>query len=176
MTGAVFNKLANIWNCHNLTLEIKVQVFESLVIPVLMYGSECWTLRKEDERRYLVAEMCWLRKILGISRLQHIRNDDIRMRTGMQVTTVDRIKARRLQWFGHVSRMDSDRIPYLALHTMVDGVRSKGRPRARWRDGVMEDIKERGLEFSEATSLIKDRDGWRKFARPYRRDGVDGRD
>ena len=93
----------------------------------------------------------------------------------MQVTAVDRIKARKLRWFWHVSRMNSNRIPFLALHTMVDGVRNRGRPRARWRDGVMEDIKERGLEFSEATSLTKDRDGWMKFARPYRRDGADGR-
>ena len=99
-----------------------------------------------------------------------------RERAEMQVTTVDRIKARRLRWFGHVSRMDSNRIPFLALHTMVDGVRSRGRPRARWRDGVIEDIKERELEFAEATFLTKDRDGWRKFARPYRRDGADGRD
>ena len=95
----------------------------------------------------------------------------------MQVTTVDRIKAKRRRWFGHVSRMDSNRITFLALHTMVDGVRSRGKPRARWRDGVIEDmIKERGLELSEATSLTKDRDGWRKFARPYRRVGADGRE
>ena len=133
-------------------------------------------MRKEEERRILVAEMCWLRKILGISSRQHIRNDDIRKRNGRQVTTVDRIKAKRLRWFGHVSRMDIGRIPYLALHTLVDGVRSRGRPGARWRDGVMKDIKERGLEFSEAASLVKDREGWRKFARPYRRGGVDGRD
>jgi len=78
-----------------------------------------------------------------ISRQQHIRNDDIRKRTRIQVTTVDRIKARRLRWFGHMSTMDTDRIPYLALHTLVDGVRSRGRPGVRWRDGVMKDIKER---------------------------------
>ena len=82
-------------------------------------------MRKEDERKILVTEMCWLRRLMGISRLQHIRNDDIRARTGMQVTIVDRIKARRLRWFGHVSRMDSNRIPHLALHTMVEGVRAE---------------------------------------------------
>lgn len=102
-------------------------------------------MRKEEERKILSAEMCWIRRILRISRLQHIGNDGIRKRAGMQVTAVDRIKARRLRWFGHVSRMDSNRVPFLALHTRVDGVRSRGRPRARSRDGVIEDIKERGL-------------------------------
>ena len=82
----MFNKLINIWNCRNLTKGIKILVYETMVIPVLMYGSECWTMRKEDERKILVTEMCWLRRLMGISRLQHIRNDDIRARTGMQVT------------------------------------------------------------------------------------------
>jgi len=84
----------------------------------------------------------------------------------MQVTTVDRIKARRLRWFGHVLRMDRDRIPYLALHRMVDGVHSRGRQSARWRGGVMQDIKEWRLEFSGATSITKDRDGWRQLLGP----------
>ena len=151
-------------------------VYEAMVIPVLLYGTESWTLTRQEEQKILVAEMSWLRKILGISRLQHIRNDEIRRRTGMEVTTVDRIKTRRLRWFGHVSRMESNRLPYLALHTKVDGQRSRGRPRTRWRDGVMTDIKERGLGFSEAISLTKDRDRWKMFVRPYRRSGADGRD
>lgn len=77
-------------------------------------------MRNEDKLRVLVAEMCWLCRIYGISRWQHIRIEDIRKRTRMHVSTVDRIKARRLRWFGQVSRMDRDRIPYLALHTLVD--------------------------------------------------------
>ena len=58
---------------------------------------------------------------------------------------------------------------------MVKGTRSKEIPRARRRDGVMEDIQERGLDFSEPLAVTNDRDGWRKFARPYRRHGADGR-
>ena len=34
----------------------------------MLYGSECWSLRKEDERRLLAAEMSWLRRIIGRSR------------------------------------------------------------------------------------------------------------
>jgi len=70
----------------------------------------------------------------------HIINDDIRKRTGMEKTTIDRIKARRLRWFGHVSRIHRTRLPYLALHTKVEGLRNRGRPTAKWRDRVREDI------------------------------------
>ena len=57
---AAFNKLGNVWNCHSLSLTIKKKVFEALIMPILLYGSECWTMRKEDERRLSVAEMSWL--------------------------------------------------------------------------------------------------------------------
>jgi len=48
-------------------------------------------------------EMSWLRRILGVSRLQHFRNEDIRKKIRMEEAAVDMIKARRLRWFGHVS-------------------------------------------------------------------------
>ena len=53
---------------HCIVLYCIVLIYEALVKSVFMYGAECWTLRKEDERRILVAEMGWLRKIAGISR------------------------------------------------------------------------------------------------------------
>lgn len=169
LTYAAFNKIGNIWNCRSLSLEIKRKVFESLIAPILLYGSECWTMRKEDERRISVAEMSWLRKIRGVSRLQHIRNEDIRSQLGVRETMVERVKTRRLQWFGHVSRMNSERLPYLALHTQLEGNRSRGRQRTRWRDNVRKDIEEKGLEFRKALSLVKDREKWMEFVRPHRR-------
>jgi len=44
-----------------------VKLYGIFVIPVVMYWSECWCLRKEDERWILVAEISWLRRILGRS-------------------------------------------------------------------------------------------------------------
>src|SRR6218665_217896 len=46
---------------------------------------------KEDERRILVAEMSWLRKILGRPRRDRIRNEGTRKELGQQVTLVDKI-------------------------------------------------------------------------------------
>src|SRR6218665_2879475 len=92
----------------------------------MMYGSECWCLRKEDERK-LVAEMSWLRRILGRSRRDRIRNEVTRKELGQQVTLVDKIRKRRLTWFGRLTRMEGNRLPVVALYGLVEGTRSRGR-------------------------------------------------
>jgi len=46
----------------------------------LLYGSECWSLRKEDERRLLVADMSWLRRIIGRITCQHADGREKRRR------------------------------------------------------------------------------------------------
>ena len=93
-----------------------MKLYHALVEPVLLYGSECWCLRKEDERRLLVTEMSWLRRIKGRSRRERIRNTITRKELGAEETVVEKIQKRRLKWFGHVKRMDTRRLPIAALH------------------------------------------------------------
>jgi hypothetical protein len=141
----------------------KVKMYETLVIPVFMYGSECWTLRKEDEHRIEVAEMNWLRRILRITRLHRMRNEDIRNRLQQEVTLIDRIRKKRLSWFGHVTRMNERRLPQRAMHCYVTGRRTRGRQRKRWRDNIMEDLETRNISLRQAVDLAGDRVKWRHF-------------
>src|SRR6218665_4030639 len=53
----MFGTLNKIWRSNKITTATKVKLYGTFVIPVIMYGYECWCLRKEDERRILVAEM-----------------------------------------------------------------------------------------------------------------------
>ena len=59
--------------------------------------------------------MSWLRRILGRSRRDRIRNAVTRKELGQQVTLVDKIRERRLTWFEHATRMEGNRLPVLAL-------------------------------------------------------------
>ena len=133
------------------------------MIPVLLYGAETWCVKKEDERRLLAAEMGWLRGLLNRSRREKIRNEVTREELGQKDTIVDRIRRRRLTWYGHVIRMENERIPAKALHGEVEGVRSRGRPRKKWINNVLEDIKDRGWEIRRAIDLARDRPKWRSF-------------
>src|SRR6218665_2038385 len=65
---AAFGGLGNMWREKSISIATKMKLYYALVVPVLLYGSECWSLRKEDERRLLAAEMGWLRRIIGRSR------------------------------------------------------------------------------------------------------------
>src|SRR6218665_2509668 len=58
---AAFGGLGKMLREKSISIATKMKLYYALVVPVLLYGSECWNLRKEDERRLLVAEMSWLR-------------------------------------------------------------------------------------------------------------------
>ena len=138
-----------------------------------LYGSECWTLKKEDEQKILVAEMSWLRLILGISRIQRIRNEVIREKLGQRETILQRIQTKRLIWFGHVTRMNTTQIPNMALHCNMEGNRIRGRPRKQWIDSDKHDLEEKNIKMAEALEMVRDRREWRRFTQPHRRSSVD---
>ena len=60
----IFGRLNKIWRGKHVTIETKINLHETFVISVLLYGAECWTVRKVDEQRILTAEMGWLRKLV----------------------------------------------------------------------------------------------------------------
>jgi hypothetical protein len=57
-----------------------MMVYQTLVLPVLLYGSECWVIKKEDEKKVLAVETSCLRRMLGVTRRDRIKNEDIRKR------------------------------------------------------------------------------------------------
>jgi hypothetical protein len=52
---------------------------------------------------------------------------------------IETIRLNRLRWFGHVQRMEENRIPKRVLYMNLGTTRLRGRPRNRWQDGVRED-------------------------------------
>jgi len=54
-------------------------------------------------------------------------------------TIIETIRLNRLRWFGHVQRMEENRIPKSVLYMNLGTTRLRGRPRNRWQDEVRED-------------------------------------
>ena len=113
----------------------------------------------------LTAEMGWLRKVARISKRQKNKNEDIRTELNQTETLVQEIERRRLQWFGHVKRMDNSRLPAKALETMATGTRTPGRPKKRWIQNIKEDIQKRRSNICQAVECVKERNQWKTFIR-----------
>ena len=60
--------------------------------------------------------MACLRRIRGRSRTERIRNKKTREELGAEEMVIEKIKRRKLTWFGHVERMEGKRLPNAALH------------------------------------------------------------
>jgi transcription termination factor 2 len=59
---------------------------------------------------------------------------------------VTEIKVRRLEWLGHVIRMEDTRLPKMVFSPKPEGRRGVGRPRLRWLDDIEADIKALGIK------------------------------
>ena len=90
--------------------ETILKIYNTLVLPIFLYGSENWTLTASQRRRTEAAEMKLLRPLAGYTLYVHKTNDYIRHE--LQITgTLDNIDEYRRNWFQHLQRMPQNRIP-----------------------------------------------------------------
>ena len=81
-----------------------------MLVPVLMYGSETMLWRKKERSRVRAVQMDNLRGLRGIRRMYMVPNARIRELCGVRKGLDGRIDEGVLRWFGHVERMERDRI------------------------------------------------------------------
>ena len=105
-----------------------------------------------------------LRGLLGIMRMDKVPNAWIRQLCGVTKSVDEKIEG-ILRWFGHVERMENDRIAKRVYVGECAGSRSVGRPRKRWIDTVKECLKKRGLDVKETRRMVHNRSVWRGFVR-----------
>ena len=78
-----------------------VVLYETLLVPVLMYGSET-LIWKEGRYKIMVVQMYNLRGLLGIRRMDRVPNARIRELCGVTKGVDERIDEGVFRWFGHV--------------------------------------------------------------------------
>jgi len=161
LTSAMVNKFSKLWRSNSVSNKTKVKLYETFVVPVLLYGSECWHLRKEDERRILTAEMTWLRRLLKVTRRDKNRNEMVWGMLHQEMTLLYRIGKRRLNWFGHASQMGSERLSAKVMYYHVSGKRNQGRQPKKWTDNIKDEMETRNIHLQEAMTIVWDRDKWK---------------
>jgi hypothetical protein len=92
-----------------------------------------------------------LRRSARKSRIERIKNEHIKEIMGVKEKPdiIEIIERKRLQWYGHVKRMQEERLPKLIMEGTTGERRKRGRPRKTWKDGVRAVMKKRHLELDQ---------------------------
>jgi len=156
----MFGAMNGIWKNRNMNRKIKMELYESVVLAKVLYGSEVWCMSVSDRKKLEVFEMKCLRRICGVNRMDRVRNEEIKRRCGVKRGVLERADERMLKWFGHMERMARDRLVRRIYEAEVEGDRGRGRPRRRWIDCVKEVLGNRGLSLEEGRERARDRERW----------------
>src|ERR1700733_12662109 len=106
--------------------------------PVMMYGCESWTIKKNDEDRIKAFEIKCIRKILRVSWTEKKTNEWVLETAGVERSLLEDIKRRKMSYFGHLMRKHGDCLEKEIMQGTVPGTRTRGRPRKKWMDNMSE--------------------------------------
>ncbi len=155
-----------IWRSRYLSRRFKIGVFRQLVLPVLLYGCEAWTLTSSLRSRLDSFGTGSLRKILGYRWYDFVPNQRLLQETGM-VNISRLILERQLSMFGHVARLpEGDPVHrILACPDPSGWARKRGRPLHTWLRQIAQYFMRVRADRSSAWSLaVEDRDAYRRLA------------
>ncbi|KAJ4435446.1 hypothetical protein ANN_18061 [Periplaneta americana] len=170
MGNACYYSVEKYLSSSQLSKNVKVRIYKTVILPVVLYGCETWTLTLRQEHRLRVFENKVLRKIFGAKRdevtgeWRKLNNTELHALYSSP-DIIRNIKFRRLRWAGHVARIGESRNAYRVLVGGSEGKRPLGRPRRRWDDNIKMDLREVGYDDREWINLAQDRGQWRAYVR-----------
>ena len=122
-----------------------------VIRPAMLYGVECWPMKRRHVQQISVMEMHMLRWICGHTRRDQVWNDDIHDRLG--VAPIDKkFVQHRLRWFGHVQRRPPEAPMRSGILSQDSNVkRGRGRPKLTWVEAIKRRLER--MEYTKKLSL-----------------------
>jgi hypothetical protein len=108
----------------------RIKLYNTLAFPVLLYGSETWSLKASDARRITAAEMKHMRRTAGYNCTDY-KNKRTNCKELTITAILDKLLEYKRSWIQHVSRMPRNRLPRIMKHYCPTGRRNHGRPLKR---------------------------------------------
>jgi hypothetical protein len=138
-----------------------MRIYKTIILPVVLYGSETWFLTLREEHRLRVFKNRVLRKMFGRRRYEvaggwrKLHNKELHELYSSS-SLIRIIKSWTMRWAGHVVRMGEKRYAYRLLVGKPEGM-----PKCRWVDNIRMDLVEVGWGDVDWIGLAQVRGKWR---------------
>ena len=142
----------SILKSRNITLPTKVCIVKAMVFPVVMYGSEIWTLKKSEHQRIDGFELWRWGRLLRV-RSNTRSNQSILKEITPEYSLKGLMLKMKLQYFGHLMQRANSLEKTLMLGKIER--RRRRRQRIRWLDGITDSV---DMSLSVLWGMVKDRE------------------
>jgi hypothetical protein len=159
--NACYHSVQSLLSSHLLSKNLKIRIYKTIILPVVLYGCETWSLTLREEHRLRVFENRMLRRIFGPKRDEvtgewRKLHNKVHHDLYSSLSIIRIIKSRRMRWACNVARMEKGNL-YRLLVGKPEGKRPLGRPRRRCVDNIRMDLREMGWGDVDWIGLAKDR-------------------
>ncbi len=97
--------MKSVLRIRGLGMNAKRKFYEGVVVPTALYGSDTLNVRKSERNRLDVFEMRCLRSMVGVTRMERVRNEEVSSRAGIVRKMSETVDHKVSSWYGHVVRM-----------------------------------------------------------------------
>ena len=131
----VMTNLDSILKSRDITLPTKVHLVKAMFFPVVMYGCENWTVKKDECQRIDAFEVrCW-RRLLRVPWTARRSNQSILKEISPGISLEGLMLKLKVQYFGHLMR-SVDSLEKTLMLGGIGGRRRWGQQKMRWLDGI----------------------------------------
>ena len=117
----------------------KVRLVKAMVIPVVMYGRQSWTIKKAECQRIVVFELCCWRRLLRVPWASKRSNQSMLKEISPEYSLEGLMLNLKFQYFGHLMQR-ADSFEKTLMLGKIEFGRRRGQQRIRWLDGITNSV------------------------------------